>query len=320
MVGAAALVMAVGATPASAGSHTPAPRPPVAFSHPADGVAFSGFCQPTHRRPCPEANVAWSGYILSPVPGRQFIAASGTWVQPRVTCPKANAWTLFWVGIDGNTTSFFGGPTVEQGGSSAQCIGGTPQYTAWWEMYPTNNVTPAFPISVGDHMSTGVVYSATADTYTVTVEDITTGETFVVVCSTNSAPTNPNTYTTSTTVGGVTTTTGPTAFTPVQNDASGQLCSVSTPCQNASAEWVVEAPGGNNGGLYPLAHFLPVTFNSAHATDNNGDAGSISDPAWQDTAADLVNSANTQQDEAKVKALKQQGRAFRDVWASGQLQ
>jgi hypothetical protein len=265
-------------------------------------------------------NGVWSGYVLTPLQSRQFTSVSANWVEPAATCTKAepSAWTLFWVGLDG--WSSFDGQTVEQGGTSAQCVGDTkhpghPVYQVWWEMYPANDVTTAFYITPGDQISASVVYSSVADTYTVTVTDSTSGQTLVVVCSTNAAAVDPNTYTV--TVDGISS--GLTSFTTSSN-TSAVLCGYGNPCQNGSAEWVVEAPGGNpepngNGTLYPLAHFRPVTFSGANATDSAGDSGPIIDSsAWTTTAVDLTNFGNTHL--ASVTPLRKQATQFRDVWVS----
>lgn len=52
---------------------------------------------------------------------------------------------MFWVGLDG-----WWDDTVEQGGTSARCVNGTPQYATWWEMYPTNAIQTVFSINAGD--------------------------------------------------------------------------------------------------------------------------------------------------------------------------
>ncbi|HXQ44496.1 MAG TPA: G1 family glutamic endopeptidase [Acidimicrobiales bacterium] len=266
---------------------------------------------PTPTKPCPQANYLWSGYVDTSLAGGQFTSVSANWIQTKATCGQANrgAWALFWVGLDGSRSV-----TVEQGGTEAQCVNGKPRYSAWWEMYPTNLVQTSFPIAVGDHISASVVYSSASDTYTVTVQDTTSGQSLVVVCWTNASAVNPNMYTV-TLDGGPPS--GPTAF-PVTQTQSGILCSPSNPCQNASAEWVVEAPGddpSNPGGLYPLAHYLPVTFQSANAVDVSGDSGSISDPAWEHTGYDLTTTSDVHL--ADVSALKSDGTQFRDVRVHG---
>jgi hypothetical protein len=229
-----------------------------------------------------------------------FTGASASWVQTRAQCPRNDAWALFWVGLDGSSSQ-----TVEQGGSEAQCTGGVPHYYAWWEMYPSDLIQQAFPVAVGDHISSSVVYSPAADSYTVTVDDTTSGQSLVVVCWTDAAPTNADMYTV--TQDGVTT--GPTPF----GDA---LCPASDPCANSSAEWIVEAPGGDDGSLYPLAHFHPVSFRAATAVTASGQTGPITDDAWEHSALDLTATDETVL--ASVSGLKQDGNRFRVVWDHSQ--
>jgi hypothetical protein len=319
VVAVGAIVVGVGAGPAVAKNVTrgdrSAPvihggRSKVAFTHPADNSRDNSVCTP---RLCPHTNNVWSGYVLTPLSGRPFRSISASWVQTAVTCPEPDAWALFWVGLDGWST--YDSQTVEQGGSSAECVAGasghtTVDYEAWWEMFPTNSVMPVFPIAVGDHISASVVYSPTAFTYTITVADTTSGESFVAVSALNAAAVNPDTYTVTITDHGVATTTGPTPYGPQE------VCNPGMPCQNTSAEWVVEAPGGDNGGsgsLYPLARFRTVIFTGATATDNVGDQGPINAPSyWANAAIDLTTTNG--QFLAAVGRLTKKGSEFRDVW------
>jgi hypothetical protein len=303
-------VVVVGATPAVAHGSRQGAHSQVADTHSVENSGMLPSCVPTPSKPCPEANSVWSGYVVTPLSGGQFTSVSAKWVQTRASCgPGRDAWALFWAGLDGIRSM-----TVEQGGSEAQCVNGTPQYYAWWEMYPTNDVQPAFPVAVGDHISASVVYSSAADTYTVTVDDTTSGQSVVVVCWTNASAVNPNMYTISLDGGPPN---GPTSFPPFGNQ-TGILCGSGNPCENASAEWVVEAPGGDSsrsGGLYPLAHFRPVTFQSANAVDASGDNGSISDPAWQHMGYDLTSTSG--ETLAVVSQLRGAGSRFRDVKVNG---
>jgi hypothetical protein len=77
--------------------------------------------------------------------GTDLDVVRAKWTQRAVTCPTANAWAVFWVGLDG-----WWDDTVEQGGTSARCVNGTPQYATWWEMYPTNAIQTVFSINAGD--------------------------------------------------------------------------------------------------------------------------------------------------------------------------
>jgi hypothetical protein len=292
----ASTVLAVGTTPAVARSAPHHARPPVVYTHPAESTRPGT----THTT----TNNIWSGYVVTPAGGHQFASVSSTWVQKRVKCQVPDAWVLFWVGLDG--WSSYDSSTVEQGGSSAECVNGVPQYEAWWEMYPTNSVQTTFPIAVGDTIESTVAYSATASTYTITVDDETSGNSLTAVSATPEAATNPNTYTV--TVDGVTT--GPVSYAPAT------VCSLNAQCENSSAEFVVEAPGGdgNAAGLYPLAHFRPFVFTLASVEDSAGDQGPISGADWQYTGVDMTS--NSDVPEADVMPLRKRGTRFRVVWLS----
>ena len=76
----------------------------------------------------------WSGYAVT---GTKFTKATGSWIEPSVTCDKTTdtEWAAFWVGLDG-----YGSDTVEQTGTYALCRGGKVEHAAWWEFYPTNDI------------------------------------------------------------------------------------------------------------------------------------------------------------------------------------
>jgi hypothetical protein len=116
----------------------------------------------------------WDGYITYVSShGADFNAVNASWVQPAVTCPQPDAWTVFWVGLDG-----WWNDTVEQGGSSAKCIKGVPKYKVWWEMFPTNAITTVFAISSGDSITADVTYRSATATFVISVKDLTTGQSF----------------------------------------------------------------------------------------------------------------------------------------------
>jgi peptidase A4-like protein len=183
----------------------------------------------------------WDGYVsyARSAGATEFNSVHGRWVQPRVTCPKPNAWTVFWVGLDGWFDN-----TVEQGGSSAQCVNGTPQYTTWWEMFPTNAIQTVFTIAPGDTIDATVTFGPSTGVYTITVRDLTNGRSFT------QTPT----------------------------------CASNLSCGRSSADWIAEDVGMFGGsGFFPLANYGTMRFSSSTATSIAGHRGSISDASWQNS-------------------------------------
>jgi hypothetical protein len=84
------------------------------------------------------SSLNWSGYAVYQS-GTTFTHAQGDWTQPAVapgSCPKEKTQlSSFFVGIDGYNSS-----SVEQIGTEADCIKGSPFYYAWYEMYPAPQV------------------------------------------------------------------------------------------------------------------------------------------------------------------------------------
>lgn len=133
---------------------------------------------PDHRGPAgaPRHGVGrgtstnWSGYAAT---GTNATAVTATWTQPTATCaPGEDSWSSPWVGIDGWSST-----TVEQIGTDSDCVGGTPTYYGWYEMYPKALVTiPSVAVSPG-HTYRGTV-RYTGSGYAMTLTDVTTGATF----------------------------------------------------------------------------------------------------------------------------------------------
>jgi hypothetical protein len=107
----------------------------------------------------------WAGYAVT---GGKYTTVTSNWVQPAVTC-SSTAYSSFWVGIDGDTSS-----TVEQTGTEADCNGSTPVYSAWYEMYPKFPVNYTNPVVPGDHF-TGTVSTDGKGNFTLTLSNTTRG-------------------------------------------------------------------------------------------------------------------------------------------------
>ena len=108
----------------------------------------------------------WAGYAAT---GGTYNSVSSSWVQPSVSCTGEDTYSSFWVGLDGDGTS-----SVEQTGTEADCSGGSPQYSAWYEMYPAYPVTYGDNVSPGDSMSASVTTDGQGD-FTLTLTDNTEG-------------------------------------------------------------------------------------------------------------------------------------------------
>jgi hypothetical protein len=108
----------------------------------------------------------WSGYAAT---GGKFTSVSASWVQPAVSCSGSSTWSSFWVGIDGD-----GSNSVEQTGSEADCSGGSPVYSSWYEMYPAYPVNFSGTVRPGDHF-TATVTTNGSGSFTLTLADSTEG-------------------------------------------------------------------------------------------------------------------------------------------------
>jgi Peptidase A4 family len=146
-----------------------------AVAHPAAAHAFTPgglFHQAPGTRPAVvdgrgiSYSTNWSGYAVT---GSTFTTATADWTQNAITCTSGGGETDMspWVGIDGYSTS-----TVEQTGSSGDCNGATPDYYAWYEMYPRNVQIIQKTVKPGDHFTATVTHT-TGTNYKLELEDIT---------------------------------------------------------------------------------------------------------------------------------------------------
>ena len=180
----------------------------------------------------------WDGYFTTLNSHKtDFTAISATWTQAAVTCGTKESWAGFWVGFDG----WWNGE-VEQGGSEAHCISGTPHYNVWWEMFPFNSIQTTFAIAAGDTIHASVTYAPSTKKFTIVVQDVTSGKT----------------------------------LTKVTACRTGQHG-----CPRSSVEIISEDIGHFGGGLFPLPDYGTEAYSSASVTNTAGHTGSLSDPAWQ---------------------------------------
>ena len=114
----------------------------------------------------------WAGYAVAR-PGAVFRYVQATFFVPYVDCVGTpNAYSSHWVGLDGLNSR-----TVEQLGVEAGCSGTTPQYYAWYEMYPGNEAS-AFFVKPGNSIVASVYYNEHTKMFLLTLLDTTTGQHF----------------------------------------------------------------------------------------------------------------------------------------------
>ncbi len=119
----------------------------------------------------------WAGYAIQTSfdsPQSDAVdSVEASWNVPAVDCSLSDNdyASAFWVGIDGISSN-----SVEQIGTESDCIGGTPVYYAWYEVFPQDSVTLDLTVSPGDEVHAKVEY-VSGDTFRYTIRDLTTGET-----------------------------------------------------------------------------------------------------------------------------------------------
>ena len=167
------MLMPAGSAPAATGSTARATRPPTS--------------PPDMHRGGPHADVAggsiyysgnWSGYVATPKSGgaTAFRYVVGSYTVPSVNCSASpNSFSYHWIGLDGWTDG-----TVEQDGIASECIGSTPEYYAWYELYPLAN-TQQIPVNAGDAITSSVYYNSSTRDYTLLLTDQTTGQGFQII-------------------------------------------------------------------------------------------------------------------------------------------
>lgn len=130
----------------------------------------------------PSTSINWSGYAVTGSAG-SVNDVKASWVVPAIqgTCPSTNEYASFWVGIDGYSSS-----TVEQTGTDSDCQNGSPRYYAWYEFYPKPSfIINSITIHPSDKIFAEVKYSG--GRFTVTITDLTTGQTFSNSAKVNNA-------------------------------------------------------------------------------------------------------------------------------------
>ena len=125
--------------------------------------------------PTATTSVNWSGYAvatsLASPQAYAFTDVQATWVVPSVSPSASNTYSSTWIGLDGDSSK-----TVEQIGIEQDYVNGKAVYYAWYEMYPKSLVKLDLVIQAGDTTSAEVKYLANNNTYELTLDDVTSGQ------------------------------------------------------------------------------------------------------------------------------------------------
>ena len=175
--------------------------------------------------------VNWAGYASS-LGTTTFRFVSAHFTVPPLDCTGVTApngaWAAHWVGLDGfrSTSS-----TVEQTGVVEACNGTTPQYAAFWEMFPNAPGYPSITVNPGDTISMSVYYNRSTRKFSLTFSDTTSGQSFTRT----------------------------------------RACPAGATCRRNSAEVISEAPfDATTSSVLPLADFTSASFANVAITNTSG--------------------------------------------------
>jgi len=164
----------------------------------------------------------WAGYVAERHRVR-FRYVRAAFFVPYLDCASTpSSYSGHWIGLDGA-----GNATVEQDGILASCQGSTPQYSAWYEMFPLPPVYSRITVRPGNSIVASVYYNSGTGMFTTSLTDTTNG----------------------------------------QNFSHSQACPAGSVCQRMSAEVISEAPSNGVSVLplsnFRAESFTDVTVTNA---------------------------------------------------------
>ncbi|HXW39217.1 MAG TPA: G1 family glutamic endopeptidase [Acidimicrobiales bacterium] len=219
-------------------------------------------------------SVNWSGYADT---GTTFSAVRGDWVQPTATCPEDKPQqAAFWVGIGGFVE---GDPDIEQIGTDSDCLKVKGKDTGEPNYYAWFQMSPQSLVVL--------------PTSSYAVSPGQSIEASVTVSA-------PNRYTL--------------AITDIGHWSFSTPESQATQPEDASAEWITEAPSSCNSSgkckVLPLADFGSVAM-----TDGMTDDESVSGPGLAVHEIEMT-SKNAKTVKAAPSSLADSGTSFTVTWES----
>ena len=141
-------------------------------------------------QPSVEANQStnWFGYNQGSLElgGKQFNAITGDWTVPAASQHTAGqeAFSSDWIGIGGGCVdagcTVGDGTLIQTGTEQDVDAAGKASYSAWWELIPGPSIDISnMSVGAGDHMHSSIAELIPgADVWTITLQDVTRGESF----------------------------------------------------------------------------------------------------------------------------------------------
>lgn len=130
----------------------------------------------------------WYGYNQGTLEKgtKLFNSVSGDWTVPTATQHTSGQaeYSSTWIGIGGGCVDSGCAVTdstlIQAGTEQDVDAGGSPSYSAWWEVIPGPGLTISnFNVSPGDHMHSDITEVVPdSDVWKITLQDVTRGETF----------------------------------------------------------------------------------------------------------------------------------------------
>ena len=129
------------------------------------------------QTPTDQADLNWAGYSAAysfSDPKPLVTGVSGSWVVPEIQISQSDTYSAVWVGIGG----FFGN-TLIQIGTEHDCIDGAIQYSAWYELLPSDSITITMEISPGDRINASIsLENSLLNLWSISIADLSTGQSF----------------------------------------------------------------------------------------------------------------------------------------------
>jgi len=130
------------------------------------------------QTPMDQSDLNWAGYTVAynfSDPKPLVTGVSGSWVVPQVQISQNDSFSAIWVGIGG-----FFGHTLIQTGTEQDCVGGTTQYSAWYELLPSDSVMiDTMEVSPGDKITASInLENPVGNIWSIRINDLSSGQSF----------------------------------------------------------------------------------------------------------------------------------------------